>query len=269
MEQTLVPLDQIIDPLVEDLFRMMLQLGRYQDVIHLMCTCRHLCNMGKPLLTQELHRLELVPCSNEINCFEMCDYQEWLDLERNIHRDGDLPAIITKRGTLLWYQHGLPHRGHDRPTIIRPDGTREWYSHGFRHRENDHPSVILVSGTQIWCYGGCPSVVSAQAHEDCIEAVLVQTHEYCIEAVIHRECDRPAIIEADGTQKWYHHGRLHREGDQPAIIYPNGRQDWFIKGQRHREDFLPAVILPDGSKEYWQDGQQFFLHIDFEFGISI
>jgi len=35
-------------------------------------------------------------------------------------------------------------------------------------------------------------------------------------------CDYgPACIHCDGTQEWYHHGKLHRE-DGPAVIYPEG-----------------------------------------------
>src|SRR5678810_160692 len=43
--------------------------------------------------------------------------------------------------------------------------------------------------------------------------------------MIHREAvdsagyDLPAMINADGTQRWYQYDRIHRDNDQPATIY--------------------------------------------------
>jgi len=39
----------------------------------------------------------------------------------------------------------------------------------------------------------------------------------------------PAVIEADGTQKWYHKGKIHREGG-PAVNKPDGTQKWYVNG---------------------------------------
>ena len=46
-----------------------------------------------------------------------------------LHRDGDLPAYISARGDLEWYQHGKRHRNNG-PAVVRKDGTCSWYRHG-------------------------------------------------------------------------------------------------------------------------------------------
>jgi len=63
----------------------------------------------------------------------------------------------------------------------------------------------------------------------------------------HRE-GGPAVIEADGTQEWYHKGKYHRLGG-PAIIYFDGTKVWYHKGELHREGG-PSVIFSDG-RQYW------------------
>lgn len=51
---------------------------------------------------------------------------------------------------------------------------------------------------------------------------------------IHRN-DAPAVIYADGTQKWYRHHKCHRE-DGPAIERADGAKEWLFDGLPHRED---------------------------------
>ena len=66
--------------------------------------------------------------------------------------------------------------------------------------------------------------------------------------------DGPAIIDADGSQKWYVHGRFHRE-DGPAVINKKDKAEgWYRHGVAHREDG-PAKII-NGLKEYWIDGRE-------------
>jgi hypothetical protein len=35
----------------------------------------------------------------------------------------------------------------------------------------------------------------------------------------HRECDRPAIVTADGTQYWMRHGAYYRAKSLPVVVY--------------------------------------------------
>ena len=44
--------------------------------------------------------------------------------------------------------------------------------------------------------------------------------------------DQPAVIWADGDQRWCQHGQLHRDGDQPAVIRANGDKEWWHHGGR-------------------------------------
>ncbi len=69
---------------------------------------------------------------------------------------------------------------------------------------------------------------------------------------LHRN-DGPAVIDENGTQRWYQHGKLHRN-DGPAIIYANGSQAWYQYGKWHR-DGGPAFIGSDGSQEWYQHGK--------------
>ena len=73
---------------------------------------------------------------------------------------------------------------------------------------------------------------------------------------LHRD-DGPAVIDPDGTQRWYQHGKLHRD-DGPAWIWPDGSQAWYQHGKWHRDDG-PAVIRADGT-QYWY--QRHKLHRD-------
>lgn len=68
---------------------------------------------------------------------------------------------------------------------------------------------------------------------------------------IHRDGDQPAVIQSNGTQKWYWNGVLHREGDQPAVIEADGTQHWFQNGKLHRDGNQPAVISKSGSRKKW------------------
>ncbi len=125
-------------------------------------------------------------------------------------------------------------------------------------------------------------------HRDSTYQVLCQlageTPPYCLyrtakwtngRGTLHRD-DGPAVIEPDGTQKWYQHGKLHRDDgpawiepdrtqrwyqhgdlhrdDGPAIVDANGRQYWYWHGKRHRDDG-PAEIFPSGRQTWWWRGE--------------
>jgi hypothetical protein len=66
----------------------------------------------------------------------------------------------------------------------------------------------------------------------------------------HRENDQPAIIRATGEKHWFINGKCHRENDQPAVIHANGGKEWYINDKRHRENDQPAIIEANGDK-YW------------------
>jgi len=69
-----------------------------------------------------------------------------------LHREGDLPAVIYANGGHAWYQNGQVHREGDLPAFIDGKGYQAWYRHGKRHREGeeDPPAVIYPDGRQEW-----------------------------------------------------------------------------------------------------------------------
>jgi hypothetical protein len=72
---------------------------------------------------------------------------------------------------------------------------------------------------------------------------------------LHREGDLPAIVLADGSQKWYRDDKLHREGDQPAVVHASGSQEWYRDGKHCRDGDRPAVVQANGYKAWYRDGK--------------
>jgi hypothetical protein len=63
----------------------------------------------------------------------------------------------------------------------------------------------------------------------------------------------PAVIGANGTLYWYKNGKLHRDSGLPAYIGANGKLQWRKNGRKHRVSG-PAIIHPNNKHEYWIDG---------------
>jgi len=63
--------------------------------------------------------------------------------------------IIDKHGTQRWYNKaGQFHRENDLPAVIWKDGTQVWYKNGKRHRDNDLPAIIGGQGYLAWYKNG-------------------------------------------------------------------------------------------------------------------
>ena len=62
----------------------------------------------------------------------------WRNFQGEIHRDGDLPAVIYPNGVKKWYQNGELHRDGDQPAIICDNGSKYWYKKGIEYK-----SIIL------------------------------------------------------------------------------------------------------------------------------
>jgi hypothetical protein len=131
---------------------------------------------------------------------------QWYDANGELHRDGDLPAVVAVSrygyGYQEWYQHGRLHRSDDLPAVVGTVRGLEWYKHGERHRDGDLPAVVGADGSKCWYKHGKK----------------------------HRDGDLPAV-EHDGTQCWYQHGRCHRSYDLPAVVFADGRQEWWVDGR--------------------------------------
>jgi hypothetical protein len=75
---------------------------------------------------------------------------------------------------------------------------------------------------------------------------------------LHRDYDKPAVINFGGTQKWYKNGKLHRDNDMPAVIFYTGTQIWYKNGKEHRDNDMPAVIDSYGKyKKWYKNGKKY------------
>jgi hypothetical protein len=73
----------------------------------------------------------------EISTGTRTENQYWYK-EGEVHRDGDLPAIILSNGDQYWYKEGEVHRDGDLPAIILSCGDQYWYKEGERGYNFSH-----------------------------------------------------------------------------------------------------------------------------------
>jgi len=76
-----------------------------------------------------------------------------------MHRDYDKPAYEYSRDLLFsgadkWYQEGMLHRDNDLPAIISRDGVQQWFQNDLRHRDKGRPAVVFPNGEKWWCKEG-------------------------------------------------------------------------------------------------------------------
>ncbi len=63
----------------------------------------------------------------------------------------------------------------------------------------------------------------------------------------HRDGGRIALIDLQGTKKWYVHGVLHRGDDLPAVEHYSGRCEWYQHGRHYREGGKPHITWANDS----------------------
>src|ERR1700757_5188039 len=66
-----------------------------------------------------------------------------------LHRDGDLPALVDWSDDKFWYKNGIAHRDNDLPAYIGFQGC-EWVYNGKYHREGNYPAIIWNDGIRDW-----------------------------------------------------------------------------------------------------------------------
>ena len=158
--------------------------------------------------------------------------REYKNNQRQLHRDGGLPAVVRDNGDQEWWVNGKRHRDGGLPAIELANGSKEWLIYGHHHRDGGLPAIDWSNGDQEWLEYG--------------------KH--------HRDGGLPALEKAGGQLKeWWVDGRRHRSGDLPALesngdFYGNGAQ-WWKYGQLHREGGLPAVVQDDG-KSWFINGRE-------------
>jgi hypothetical protein len=91
-------------------------------------------------------------------------HHSWYNRAGQLHRDGDLPAIILANGVQQWYKDGKRHRDGDLPAFISAIGDQYWYKDGKLHRDGDLPAFIDADGRKSWFRNGiqytpsCPEI---------------------------------------------------------------------------------------------------------------
>lgn len=91
---------------------------------------------------------------------------------------------------------------------------------------------------------------------------LAPTIRYYKEDMLHRDGDKPALIEHDqhgANCWWYIDGELHRDDDKPAVTRGNWGQEWYYHGKRHRVNG-PATIITFWNSDGCTDKHFWFLH---------
>ena len=76
--------------------------------------------------------------------------KKWFNKHGQLHRDGNLPAIVCTNGTKKWCENGVLHRGYDSPAVEWANGQKEWFKNGNRCRDGDKPVVLDPI-----CYKSC------------------------------------------------------------------------------------------------------------------
>ena len=173
-----------------------------------------------------------------------------------IHRDNDQPAQVYSNGTKKWYQNGLLHR-EIKPAVMEYDGKWSWHKLGQYSRENNKPTVsylnVLTNGpnTLIWTDG------MGRIHRDNDRPAIINCtgdKEWYQNGQKHRHNDRPALVMQNGEMVWYKRGKIHRAKDKPAVIHPEGEREWYKNGKLHRDNNKPAIVCPNQPPQFWIHG---------------
>jgi len=136
-----------------------------------------------------------------------------------IHREGDLPAIIYYGVGSFWFKNNQPHRDNDLPACEFINETKEWHYLGKIHRDGK-PAIIFKNPLD---------------------------SEWFLNGVYHRENDLPAKIyhfSGGVLQKWYILGEKRRLSHNPCLIVSNNDSgdydyfEWYLHNQPcSKEDF--------------------------------
>lgn len=79
--------------------------------------------------------------------------KEWRTQRGALHRENDMPAMITPTEQ-RWYRNGKLHRDGDKPARVYKNGDKYWYRLDYLHRDNGKPAVMLANGQCWWWVNG-------------------------------------------------------------------------------------------------------------------
>ena len=154
---------------------------------------------------------------------------EYRDSDNKVHREEDLPAVISY----------IPIN----PKSKYQEGHHKiWTKHGKIYRDNDKPSIITYYD-----------------NSDIVESEGWKNND-----ILHRDNDEPTIITyyKNGNLKakiWYQNDKKHRDNDEPAIIvyYKNGNlkaKIWYQNDKAQRNPSSPGENIKPSKIEYYKTG---------------
>ena len=184
-------------------------------------------------------------------------YYKMVNGKKVIHRENG-PAMIYMGLSARedYYYEDKLHRDGDYPAVISDGGKYKiYYKHNIMTREGDKPSK--------YSYGEVTYTNSkGQIHRENGPAIIMAdgTEKWFFNNKLHRDGDKPAIYNKDMTiVKYYKNGDCHRDGDMPAIFDKDGSTYYYKNGKLHRDGDNPAIIGGNGTQSYYKDNQ---LHRD-------
>jgi antitoxin component YwqK of YwqJK toxin-antitoxin module len=71
-------------------------------------------------------------------------HHKWYNRAGQLHRDGDMPALIHANGSKSWYRNGKLHRDGDMPAFIGADGAKSWHKNGKLYRDGGVRPILFV-----------------------------------------------------------------------------------------------------------------------------
>lgn len=129
-----------------------------------------------------------------------------------LHRDGDLPALIhPNHKTLMYYQNGLLHRDNGPAKI------------------NSHQEVYYYKGS-IHRDDNLPAKIDMYIEKDGSKTLVCE--EYYRHGAHHRD-NGPAVLWSSGSYQFYKKGELHNENG-PACHWVNSEgvsDEYYLNGK--------------------------------------
>lgn len=198
---------------------------------------------------------------------------EWYSKGVPWRQDPMLPHRVSSCGTQTWLNKDLkPHRV-GLPAILEADGTERWMRDGVYYREDDGPHIVTKQGVAMWMSGvgpGDPVLVRKKSDLDGVETWFVdgvavrevvrtgdgEIRRQIINAdgskTLHSVDGLPALVDKDGTEFWYEHGKMKRPDGLPTKRFATGAEMWTDEnGVPFREGDLPALVSSAGETETW------------------
>ncbi len=151
----------------------------------------------------------------------------WRNLNNQLHRGNDRPAIIWRSGDLAFYKNGKTHRANG-PAYIFGEYNKKsyWLDNIFYPDKEKWEEELKKDTADYW----------EQFEKEDPPTEIFNGIKYWRNSnnELHRDNGRPARISSMSLQ-WFSGGELHRNNDLPAIVYlTKDCKCWINEGKYHR-----------------------------------